>query len=459
MPLKTVVQTDDFEIWLNAYVSIVDALNAHYTIGLDGGDDYDTLAIKDTMRDLMEASLGINKAGIFADPTTDHAYVGQSFDENATFEATVSNYDAVMKFTDGDYYKCTGTEASGHLPAGIAINVSGSAGTVVNCGFVNTGHIHAANQRLYVSTSTPGAITPTAGEKEIGLSMGSGVIFVYPQAGNTELLEKIKTVDAHDSGLDADLLDGQHGSYYQQAITGAATTIDDTDLTASRAMVSDGSGKVAISTITSTELTALSSINSNIQNQLDGKEATITGAATTIDTEDLTASRALVSDGSGKVAVSDITVTELNFLDGVYSNIQTQISARMPLAGGTFSGTVYHADNLVDRPYFKDSAETLYANGSLSGAESISFANGNVQTGTVAAATTITFTNFPATGRAGFLVLRLINGGSYTITWPAALEWTTGSAPELQAAGTDILMIYTETAGTVIYASSVWREA
>jgi hypothetical protein len=44
---------------------------------------------------------------------------------------------------------------------------------------------------------------------------------------------------------------------------------------------------------------------------LDGKQATITGAATTIDTEDLTASRALVSDGSGKVAVSDVTSTEL----------------------------------------------------------------------------------------------------------------------------------------------------
>ena len=45
------------------------------------------------------------------------------------------------------------------------------------------------------------------------------------------------------------------------------------------------------------------------------KQATITGAATTIDDSDLTASRALVSSGSGKVAVSSVTSTELDYLD------------------------------------------------------------------------------------------------------------------------------------------------
>ena len=39
----------------------------------------------------------------------------------------------------------------------------------------------------------------------------------------------------------------------------------------------------------------------------------------------LTESRALVSDASGKVAVSDVTATELGYLDGVKSNIQEQI--------------------------------------------------------------------------------------------------------------------------------------
>ena len=54
----------------------------------------------------------------------------------------------------------------------------------------------------------------------------------------------------------------------------------------------------------------------------------IAGAVSTITTSDLTASRALVSSGSGKVAISDITSTELGHLDGVSSGIQTQLDAK-----------------------------------------------------------------------------------------------------------------------------------
>jgi hypothetical protein len=43
---------------------------------------------------------------------------------------------------------------------------------------------------------------------------------------------------------------------------------------------------------------------------------------------DLTASRALVSDGSGDVSVSDVTSAEIDHLDGVSSNIQTQLDAK-----------------------------------------------------------------------------------------------------------------------------------
>ena len=52
-----------------------------------------------------------------------------------------------------------------------------------------------------------------------------------------------------------------------------------------------------------------------IQTALDAKNATISGAATTIVSSDLTVSRALTSNGSGKVAVSDVTSTELSVLD------------------------------------------------------------------------------------------------------------------------------------------------
>ena len=44
--------------------------------------------------------------------------------------------------------------------------------------------------------------------------------------------------------------------------------------------------------------------------------------------ENLTTARALVSDGSGDVSVSDVTSAEIDHLDGVSSNIQTQLDAK-----------------------------------------------------------------------------------------------------------------------------------
>ena len=67
-------------------------------------------------------------------------------------------------------------------------------------------------------------------------------------------------------------------------------------------------------------------ISTATQTALNGKQATVTGGASTITSSNLTASRALVSNGSGKVAVSAVTSTELGYLDGVTSNIQTQIN-------------------------------------------------------------------------------------------------------------------------------------
>lgn len=109
-------------------------------------------------------------------------------------------------------------------------------------------------------------------------------------------------------------------------VTGAATSILTVNLDASKALVSDGSGKVAASDITATELGYLDGVTSGIQGQLNEKQAAVTGAASTITGNNLTASRALVSNGSGKVAASAVTATELGYLDGVTSGIQSQLN-------------------------------------------------------------------------------------------------------------------------------------
>lgn len=66
-------------------------------------------------------------------------------------------------------------------------------------------------------------------------------------------------------------------------------------------------------------------------------------------TSTVTANRALVSSSSGKLSASSITSTELGYLDGVTSNIQTQLNGKaasshshsyLPLSGGTITGNL-----------------------------------------------------------------------------------------------------------------------
>ena len=71
---------------------------------------------------------------------------------------------------------------------------------------------------------------------------------------------------------------------------------------------------------------------------------TFNGAVSTIKDNNLTASRALISNSSGKVAISAVTSTELSYLGGVTSNVQTQLNAKasdsavVHKAGDTMTG-------------------------------------------------------------------------------------------------------------------------
>jgi hypothetical protein len=166
---------------------------------------------------------------------------------------------------------------------------------------------------------------------------------------------------------------------------------------ASRALTSDGSGDIAVSDVTSTELGYLDGVSSAIQTQLDAKIATtssasndyvtytqlnanlntttsnvaaletrrtnnIAGAISSVLTSDLTASRAMVSDGSGKIAVlSGVTSTELGYVDAT-SSIQTQLDAKAALAGATFTGQVNFNDDAVVTGNLTVHGDTITAN-------------------------------------------------------------------------------------------------
>lgn len=108
--------------------------------------------------------------------------------------------------------------------------------------------------------------------------------------------------------------------------------------TANRAMVTDGTGALAVSTITDTVLGYLSGATSNIQTQLDAKLSTssfvnwsVAGVQTLEPTRLnlTTANRAVVTSAGGVPTASAVTTTELGYLSGVTSSVQTQLNSKL----------------------------------------------------------------------------------------------------------------------------------
>lgn len=88
-------------------------------------------------------------------------------------------------------------------------------------------------------------------------------------------------------------------------------------------------------TATATELNYVDGVTSSIQTQIDdataaiaGKQDTITGAATTVVTADLTASKVVVSTAGGKIGVGAATAAEVDHLVGVTSSVQAQLDGK-----------------------------------------------------------------------------------------------------------------------------------
>ena len=80
------------------------------------------------------------------------------------------------------------------------------------------------------------------------------------------------------------------------------------------------------------DITTLKGNVTTLTAALQSKQDKIVGGASTITDDNLAANRALVSDGNGKVAVSNVTSTELGYLDGVTSNVQTQLNKKLESA-------------------------------------------------------------------------------------------------------------------------------
>ena len=203
-------------------------------------------------------------------------------------------------------------------------------------------------------------------------------------------------------------------------------------------------------TSTTAELNILDGVTSTAAelNILDGVTST---AAELNKLDGVTATTAELNKLAGTPA--GLTSTELGYVDGVTSSIQTQMNLKSPLASPTFTGTAAlpittHAGKAT---FSAEIVEAVYAVPS-STTPSLNPANGTIQTWTLTGNSTPT--TVLATGE--FITLKILDGTAYTITWTSILaagNWVGGAAPTLDATGSTWVELWN--AGGTIYGALV----
>ena len=94
----------------------------------------------------------------------------------------------------------------------------------------------------------------------------------------------------------------------------------------------------SIGDVSSTELGYVNGVTSSIQTQLDAKLASATASSTYAPLSGPTFTGTVVLPST--TSVGDVSSTELGYVNGVTSAIQTQLDAKAPTADPTFTGTV-----------------------------------------------------------------------------------------------------------------------
>lgn len=94
-------------------------------------------------------------------------------------------------------------------------------------------------------------------------------------------------------------------------------------------------------------------------------------------------------------------------------------------------------------------AKTSLAN--VSATTTLDLAGANYFEAVVSGSVSWVFANPPSSTVAAGLILELTNGGGYTNTWPASVDWPSGVAPTITTSGTDVFVFITDDGG------AIWR--
>jgi hypothetical protein len=182
-----------------------------------------------------------------------------------------------------------------------------------------------------------------------------------------------------------------------------------------------------IGDVSNTELQYLNGVTSAIQTQLDAKLASSTAATTYAPLANATLTGTVVLPST--TSIGNVSATELGYVDGVTSAIQTQLDAKAPLANATFTGTTTVSASGIA---FTDATQTK------AGVPSI----------TTISQKTAAYTLSSLTERDTLIEINSSTGVTLSIPTDASVNYPVGTTLDILQTGTGQVTIAAVTPGT-----------
>jgi hypothetical protein len=380
------------------------------------------------------------------------------------------DYSAKYYATQGNVGTVATNIASINTAAGSIANINTTATNIANVNTVaaNVTDVNTFAETYFISATAPGS--PTIGD--LWFDTSSNIMKVYGASGFQSAGSSVNGTSERQEYV----VGTSSGSY-----TGSTTTFPATydpgyvdvymngiKLATSDFTASNGSTIVlgsAASTGDQIAIVAYGTFSVSTALSKSANLSDLTSAATALLNLGLTATAAELNVLDGVTAstseinaIAGLTATsaELNILDGVTATTAEINYLDVTALGTTEASKAVTADANGVVTFDNGIIEEYTAVTSSTNATTVNCQDGGNFSHTLTENTTFTFSNPAATGKVSSFTLKIVQDASasgFAVTWPASVDWPTGTAPTLTATASavDYFVFLTHDGGTTWY--------